>query len=140
MLTLSRWITLNAILMMALGIAFALYGPLMLAFFRIADIPSQEVMLYWHIAAFARLFGAGLFSLGLLLFALRTPIAHGELSGSSQRGVIFSLLLGNLLAAIVALTQQASIWNVWAGLVLSLVFALLTFGYGYFLARRPEDG
>lgn len=140
MLTLSRWITINAILMMALGIAFALYGPLMLAFFGIADIPSQEVILYWNIASFARLFGAGMFSLGLLLFALRTPIAQGELSGPSQRGVIFSLLLGNLLAAIVALTQQASVWNIWAGWVLSLVFALLTFGYGVFLARRPEAG
>ena len=140
MLTLSRWITINAILMMALGIAFALYGPLMLAFFGIADIPSQEVILYWNIASFARLFGAGMFSLGLLLFALRAPIAQGELSGASQRGVIFSLLLGNLLAAIVALTQQASVWNIWAGWVLSLVFALLTIGYGVFLARRPEAG
>lgn len=140
MLTLSRWITINAILMMALGIAFALYGPLMLAFFGIADIPSQEVILYWNIASFARLFGAGMFSLGLLLFALRAPMAQGELSGPSQRGVIFSLLLGNLLAAIVALTQQASVWNIWAGWVLSLVFALLTIGYGVFLARRHEAG
>ena len=41
MLTLPRFITLHAILGMALGIAFALYGPLMLAFFGIADIPSQ---------------------------------------------------------------------------------------------------
>ncbi len=140
MLTLSRWITINAILMMALGIAFALYSPLMLAFFGIADIPSQEVILYWNIASFARLFGAGMFSLGLLLFALRTPIAQGELTGPGQRGVIFSLLLGNLLAAIVSLTQQASVWNVWAGWVLSLVFTLLTIGYGVFLARRPEAG
>lgn len=140
MLTLTRWITINAILMMALGIAFALYGPLMLAFFGIADIPSQEVILYWNIASFARLFGAGLFSLGLLLFALRTPIAHGELSGPSRRGVIFSLLLGNLLAAIVALTQQASVWNVWAGWVLSLVFAILMIGFGVFLARGSEAG
>lgn len=140
MLTLSRWITLNAILVMALGIAFALYGPLMLAFFGIADIPSQEVILYWNIASFARLFGAGLFSLGLLLFAIRTPIAQGEFSGPSRRGVIFSLLLGNLLAAIVALTQQASVWNNWAGWVLSILFAGLTLGYGYFLARQREAG
>ena len=139
MLTLPRMITFNAILMMALGIAFALYGPLMLAFFEIADIPSQEAILYWNIASFARLFGAGLFSLGMLLFALRSPVAKGELSGQSRRGVIFSLLLGNLLTTIVALTQQVSVWNAWAGWLLSAVFALLTAGYGYLITRHPES-
>lgn len=138
MLSLPRLITFNAILAMSLGIAFALYGPLMLAFFGIADIPSQEAILYWNIASFARLFGAALFSLGLLLFALRTPVSKVELSGQSRRGVIFSLLLGNLLATIVALTQQASVWNAQVGWLLSAVFALLTVGYGLMLVRRPE--
>lgn len=138
MLTLPRLITFNAILAMALGIGFALYGPLMLAFFGIGDIPSQEALLYWNIAAFARLFGAGLFSVGLLLFALRTPLTKSELSGQSRRGVIFSLLLGNLLTTIVMLTQQASVWNAWAGWVLSAVFALLTLAYGFVMVRPAE--
>lgn len=136
MLTLPRIITLHAILGMALGIAFALYGPLMLAFFGIADIPSQEVVLYWNIASFARLFGAGLFSLGMVLFALRAPIAKGELSAESRRGVLSALLLSSLLATIVALTQQASVWNTWAGWLLSGLFALLTAGYAYLIIRH----
>jgi len=138
MLTLPRFVTINAILAMALGIAFALYGPLMLAFFGIADIPSQEVLLYWNIASFARLFGAGLFSVGLLLFALRTPLAKRELSSQSRRGVIFSLVLGNLLTTIVLLTQQASIWSTATGWILSAVFSLLTLGYAFVLVRQPE--
>lgn len=138
MLTLPRLVTINAILAMALGIAFALYGPLMLAFFGIADIPSQEVLLYWNIASFARLFGAGLFSVGLLLFALRTPLAKRELSSQSRRGVIFSLVLGNLLTTIVLLTQQASVWSTATGWILSAVFSLLTLGYAFVLVRQPE--
>ena len=138
MLTLPRLVTINAILAMALGIAFALYGPLMLAFFGIADIPSQEVLLYWNIASFARLFGAGLFSVGLLLFALRTPLAKRELSSQSRRGVIFSLVLGNLLTTIVLLTQQASVWSTSSGWILSAVFSLLTLGYAFVLVRQPE--
>lgn len=138
MLTLPRLVTINAILAMALGIAFALYGPLMLAFFGIADIPSQEVLLYWNIASFARLFGAGLFSVGLLLFALRTPLAKRELSSQSRRGVIFSLVLGNLLTTIVLLTQQASVWSTSTGWILSAVFSLLTLGYAFVLVRQPE--
>jgi len=140
MLTLPRLVTLNAILAMALGIAFALYGPLMLAFFGIADIPSQEALLYWNIASFARLFGAGIFSLGLLLFALRAPLANQELSAQSRRGVIFSLLLGNLLTTIVILTQQASVWSAATGWILSAVFGLLTLAYGFIMVgQRAVD-
>ena len=138
MLTLPRLVTLNAILAMALGIAFALYGPLMLAFFGIADIPSQEALLYWNIASFARLFGAGIFSLGLLLFALRAPLANQELSAQSRRGVIFSLLLGNLLTTIVILTQQASVWSAATGWILSAVFGLLTLAYGFLMVGQRE--
>jgi hypothetical protein len=138
MLTLPRLVTLNAILAMALGIAFALYGPLMLAFFGIADIPSQEALLYWNIASFARLFGAGIFSLGLLLFALRAPLANQELSTQSRRGVIFSLLLGNLLTTIVILTQQASVWSAATGWILSAVFGLLTLAYGFLMVGQRE--
>jgi len=140
MLTLPRLVTLNAILAMALGIAFVLYGPLMLAFFGIADIPSQEALLYWNIASFARLFGAGIFSLGLLLFALRVPLANQELSAQSRRGVIFSLLLGNLLTTIVILTQQASVWSAATGWILSAVFGLLTLAYGFIMVgQRAVD-
>jgi hypothetical protein len=125
----------NAILFVAFGIAFALYGPLMLAFYRVPEL-SINMTDYWHIASFARMFGAALFSLGLLLWAVSRFV--GTLSPAHRRGVIFALLLSNLLAAIVSLTQQTSIWGTPAGWVTSAVFIILTLAYGYSLALEQK--
>ena len=54
---LTHLITLNAILFIAFGIAFALYGPLMMAFFGVPEIEENSTLLYWNVASFARLFG-----------------------------------------------------------------------------------
>lgn len=128
-------ITANAILFLASGIAFALYGPTMLAFFGVPDL-SIEATDYWHIASFARMFGAALFSLGLLIWAISRfveilPPAH-------RRSVIFALLLSDLLAAVVSLTQQSSIWGTAAGWIVSAAFIILTLAYGYFLAFEQK--
>ena len=93
---LQHWITLHAALAIGFGIAFALYSPLMMVMFGIPDIPSQDVLLYWNVIAFARMFGGALFALGLLLFALRRPIE--ALSPEQRRGLVFAILaLGYLL-------------------------------------------
>src|SRR4030042_400010 len=91
-------ITANAILFVALGIAFALYGPLMLAFYGVPEL-SINTADYWHMASFARMFGAALFSLGLLMWAVSRTV--GTLTPAHRRGVIFALLLSDLLVAIV---------------------------------------
>ncbi len=130
---LSTLISLNALLFIAAGIAFAIYGPMMMAFF---DVPELNIdsFTYWHLTAFGRMFGAALFSLGLLLLALRK--AAESFPAEIRRGVIFALLLGNLLAFVVAITQQSSVWLNAAGATLSAVFAVLTLAYGYLLAAR----
>ena len=127
-------LTINGILDIALGIGFMVYAPVMLALFGIPEILEGNSLMYWNTASFARLFGGGLFALGFLVWAIR-PLADGSQSSPDvHRGISFSLLLGNGALAIVALTQQASVWSVPAGWVLVGIFSLLTIGYLYVLA------
>jgi len=67
--------------------------------------------------------------------------AVDELSAANLRSVLMALLLGNLLAAIVSISQQSSFWYNAAGWVTSLVFAALTLAYGAMLiAGRSKGG
>ena len=132
---LQRLVSINAIVWIALGIAFGLYGPLMLNLFGVPEVPSEDLLLYWNVAAFARLYGAALFGLGLILLALRGMIAR--VSQQDQRGVLFSLVFANIMGAFVAATQSATIWQAAAGWILMahyLIFAVL---YGLMLASHP---
>jgi hypothetical protein len=130
-------ITLNAVLALAFGILFTLYGPVMMAFFGVAEIPEDNVLLYWHVASFARLFGAALFGFGMLLWALRSLLLrNAALQG--QRGVLFSLLFTNGVAAIVAITQQFSIWLRPAGWGLVGLFGLFALAYAALLVLDHE--
>lgn len=129
-------ITLNAVLALAAGIAFALYGPLMLAFFGVPEIPEENVLLYWHVASFARLFGAALFGFGLILWAVRGYAETGPAEG--RRGLAFALLLANAMGAFVATTQQFAIWETASGLILMAIFALFTLAYAIVLGKGFE--
>ena len=126
-------LSIHALLLLGFGIAFALYGPLMLAFFAIPEMLEIDALTYWHLAAFARMFGAALFGFGLLLFALRGSIQR--FSREDQRGIVFSLLLANAMGLMVSLTQQTSVWQTPAGWITSAIFAALLLGYIYKLAR-----
>jgi hypothetical protein len=136
---LTHLLTINAILFIAFGIAFALYGPLMIAFFGVPEIPESNVQLYWNVASFARLFGAALFGFGFLIWAVRGLAASQSAPAEARRGIVFALLLGNLMGAIVAITQQSSIWIRPAGWVATAIFALLTLGYGYFMVAGSRQ-
>ncbi len=130
---LNHLLTANALVAIALGIAFTLYAPLMLVLFGVSEIPGDDVLLYWNVASFARLFGGTLFGAGLLLLALRGVVE--TLSPQSRRGIISALLLASGIGLFVAATQQFAIWLApagWAAIALSLLFGL---GYLYFLLR-----
>ncbi len=127
--------SVHVVLLLGFGIAFALYGPLMLAFFAVPEILQIDALTYWHMAAFARMFGAALFGFGLILWAIRPQLKQME--ASTLRGVVFALLLANIMALFVTLTQQSSVWQTTAGWIASGIFAVLVLGYAYFLAR-PE--
>ena len=130
---LSQLLTINAILWVAFGIAFALYGPMMLNFFAVPELKITPEI-YWQIAAFARMFGAALFGLGLLIWAISRGI--DELPAERRRSILFALLLSNLMAAFVAVTQQVSIWGTPAGWAMAAIFAAFMLADGYWLAAR----
>jgi hypothetical protein len=132
---LSHLVAANAFVFLAGGIAFALYGPLMIAMFGVLDT-GGDARIYWFVASFARMYGAALFGFGFLLWALRPVVESGALSAQAKRGIILALLLGNLLALYVAYTQQASIWGTLAGWLAMGIYALLSFGYIVFLAVK----
>lgn len=137
---LSQLITVNAIVFIALGIAFAVYSPLMLALFGAADLQGEESLLYWYAASFGRLFGAITFGFGFLVWAVRDATDEetpGEQTTASRlrRGILVSLILTNATALLVALTQQVSVWVSPAGWLLVVLFLVFLIGYGYFLAR-----
>lgn len=134
---LQRTISVNAILWIALGIAFGLYGPLMLNLFGVPEVPSQDLLLYWNVAAFARLYGAALFGLGLVLLALRGMVTRA--SQQDQRGVLFSLIFANIMGAFVAATQSASIWQSAAGWILMAIYLVFIILYGILLGY-PQKG
>jgi hypothetical protein len=118
------WLNLNAIVFMAIGISFFLYAPLMLNFFGIPE-SSGTTQIYWLSASFARMFGAMLFGCGLLIFSIRNVI--GNLP--DRRGLIFTLILVNLLGLAVSVTQQVSVWGTPAGWLATGVFLALAAGY-----------
>ena len=136
----SNWITVNAILATAIGIGFALYGPVMLAFFGVPELPATDVMLYWHVASFARMFGAALFGYGIRLWGLRSLIESGSCPDAIRRGFLFSLVFANAMGLFVAVVQQFAVWNAAAGWVTIVYFAVFTIIYVVILgAREPAE-
>jgi hypothetical protein len=133
---LSQILTINAILFIAAGIGFTLYAPNVLAFFGVAELPGDSQELYWNIVAFARMFGAILLSVGLLLWSLRGIVQGIQDKSQIQRDILFSLVFGFIIVTITALTQQASVWGSLAGWIVTAVFALFTLIYGYFLVKK----
>jgi hypothetical protein len=129
---LSQLLSINAILFIALGIAFALYGPLMIAMFGILQSEGSPMM-YWYAASFARLLGAALFGFGFVLWALRSQ------TGPSGQGVKVALVLAYALGFAVAITQQVSIWGTLAGWIASAVFLVLLVAYAYLLIKKPGE-
>ena len=125
---------INAIAAIAIGLAFALYGPIMMAFFGVPEQSSLDALDYWMIASFARMFGAALFGFGLLLWAIRKAIS--DVSAQSRRSIVFALLLANLIGVFVSLTQQAAIWQTPVGWLIAAFFAFFTLAYAFFLVRK----
>ena len=144
---LSQLMALNGLVYIAFGIGFALYGPAMIAMFGVLRFGGQEAGLYWFAASFARLFGAALFGFGFLIWAVRglglsqaeQPVTSGEQQsggrGETRRGIIFALLLSNVLSLFVAVTQQYTVWTSASGWIAIAIILLLCLGYGYFLVK-----
>lgn len=128
----SQFLTFNAILFIALGIAFALYGPLMVNFYGILETESSGVS-YWYVTSFARMFGVILFGYGFLIWATKNVPEDEKTSPDVRRKIIFAQLLTGLVGLAVATIQQITIWWNLTGWITVAVFLVLTIGYLYFL-------
>jgi len=131
---LTQIISINAILSIAIGIAFGLNSPLMLAIFEISETPSQEVVLYWTVASFSRMYGITLMGYGILLWSTRKLLDQIEDRG--VRGIVFALIIANVLGLYTAITQQVANWQTFAGWVLSFYYLLFVFIYIYVLVKE----
>ena len=132
---LTQIVSVNALMSIGLGIAFGLYAPLMMAFFGIADIPSDDVVLYWSVASFTRIYGVTMIGFGLLLWGLRNLITESQ--KNRLRGLLFSLVFANGLGLFVVVTQQVSVWQGMSGWVLGAYYAVFMILYIYLLMRQP---
>lgn len=130
---------INALLFIAIGIAFTLYAPNALAYFGVSDLPSGDYLTYWFIISFARLFGAMLFSLGLLLLGVRSLVSEPNLRPEAQRNALSSLVLGSIIAAVTAFTQAAAVWSTALGWIFGGVFTLFAVLYGFFLWKASSS-
>jgi len=133
---LSQLITINAAFLIGFGIAFSLYSPLMMNLFSVPEVSGLDNQGYWLIVSFARMFGAVLFGMGLLLWSLRKLI--DTLNWEAQRGIGFALLMAYLLCTVVAITQQASAWQGMTGWVAIGLFVVFVLAYGYFVFVKKE--
>lgn len=124
--------TFNAIVFVATGIAFTVYGPMVMAFLNVPEL-NLDGIAYWHVTAFSRMFGAALFGYGFLIWWLARRA--DMLSGEMLAGAVRTLLLGNGIVAIAAISQQSQVWLVPAGWVLTGIFVVFTLCYIYLLVR-----
>lgn len=125
----------NAILFIALGIAFALYAPIMINAYGMLDLSGAGGAEYWFTASFARLLGAVFFGYGFLLWAVQDLVAKALLTPDKTQRIVLGILLGNVVGLFVAVTQQWQVWINLAGWITIGIFGLLVLGYAYFLVR-----
>lgn len=134
----TNFVLINAILFIALGIAFALYGPIVINAFGILSFTEADGGIYWFTASFARLAGAALFGYGFLLWATYDLLKSQLASTPHIRKLTLALLMSNILGLFVAITQQWSIWINTAGWLTIGLFAFFTLAYAYYLTTYKD--
>jgi hypothetical protein len=111
------------LLVAAIGMVIAGFGPSVFEAVSGRALPAPiggdpDAMVAWSGVAFARAFGAVLFGIGTVLWAVnaRSPRA---------RSIHMACLVGFLFAALIVWSQQTSIWTGSAGWALLALFAAL---------------
>ncbi len=129
---------INTILFIALGIAFALYGPIIVNAYGILNFTEADGGVYWFTASFARLAGAALFGYGFLLWAVHDLIIKDSATPEKYRKVILALLMSNILGLFIAVVQQWQIWINAAGWLTVGIFVIFTIAYAYSLVKSNQ--
>ena len=120
----------TAVFMLVLGIFFALWGPMILPYLGDGGLPTptRGNMTAWSAFSFTRLFGAMLFTAGLVAWAAR-KLDRPE----DQRNVGIAFFIGSLFLLLIGLTQKIAIWAPTSGWVVIFIIAMLPLSFGYML-------
>ncbi|MCS6906783.1 MAG: hypothetical protein RML93_02740 [Anaerolineales bacterium] len=120
-----KWLILHAALLIAAGVVFLLYSPLVITGLGFDQL-VQDSEGYWAMVSFARLFGVALTAWGLtILGGERFASAVQSAEGASLRGILGAVTVGDFLGAFSAAIQAASVWGLPSSWSLSLGFTLL---------------
>ncbi len=129
------FMTINAFVFIGVGIAFALYAPLMIDFYGILEFEGEIGWLYWYAASFGRMLGAMLFGTGFVILAASSFVDREPATKPLNKRLILALLITNGVGVFVATIQQLSIWFNAAGWITLLVYLIFSLGYVFFLIR-----
>jgi hypothetical protein len=116
----------NAIAALAFGIGFVLIPATVGGLYGITQSPSVTFV--------GQLFGVELIGIGLICWLIRNIADPG-----SQRAIIISLLISDIVGAIVSVLGITSgVMNVvgWSSVA---IYLLLVLSYGYFLFAKPSS-
>lgn len=113
-----------------LGILVAIDGPMLLPYFGDSNLPPPTPgnMTVWSAIAFTRLFGAMLFTIGLIAWMLRNLDRPED-----RRSAGLAFFLGSLFLLFFALIQQIAIWAKTPGWIAVSLIAMFPLGFGYLL-------
>lgn len=129
-----QWMYLNAMLLIAVGIAFSLYAPLTINLY--AHFTAQDnALLYWLAVTFARMYGAALLGFGFLIWAI-SRLVEPSLPETTRRTILLSMIIANGMGLVVAGSQQITLWGSPAGWITIAVYAILLLGYLAFLISK----
>ena len=120
----------TAVFMLVLGIFFALWGPITLPYLGDGSLPTptRGNMTAWSAFSFTRLFGAVLFTAGLVAWAA-SKLDRPE----DQRNVGIAFFIGSLFLLLMGMTQKIAIWAPTPGWVAIFIIAMLPLSFGYML-------
>jgi signal transduction histidine kinase len=121
--------TLTAVFGLIL-ILFALNGPMLLPYLGDGALPppTQGNLTVWSAISFTRLFGAMLFTIGVIAWTLRNLD-----SPEDQRSAGLAFFIGSLFLLFFALIQQIAIWVTTLGWIAVSVISIFPLGFGYLL-------
>lgn len=123
---LSHLLIINAVIAIVYGLSYELAPTAILSVYGVTQGPGEIFL--------ARLFGAALIGIGLL-----TWFARNISDSKTQRAVILSMLVYDIIGAVVALhsTVTGTMNAVgWTGVV---IFLFLALGYAYFQFMKPSS-
>jgi hypothetical protein len=129
---LQHLMVVNAVVALVIGLAFALWGPALLSFYGLTQIPPEHMTWFWSAGTISRLFGVTLIGFSLVAWAA------AKLADSTYRwDVNLAFFLANAVGFLIAMIQQIAIGGSAIGWVSAILYLALALAFGYFLIAQP---